>query len=212
MVIEGEALFAEAMEEPLSMSMSEAMSHMSKLYENSSPEDIGETAREISELALRIIERESQNGVGKMKEIRFYRTKEPFGCFSNFSAHIFFIDDIAWPTVEHYYQAMKFDDPEFRDEIRGIPSPMTAKQHAYTRPPREGWEEERDEVMMIGLRAKFSQHEDLRRVLLETGDAIIIEDSPIDSYWGCGSDGLGENMLGKMIMRIRDEIKESECQ
>jgi len=70
----------------------------------------------------------------------------------------------------------------------------------------EDWEEVKDGIMLDALRLKFTQHSELKELLLSTGDEEIIEDSPIDSYWGCGSDGEGKNMLGKLLMKLRSEL------
>lgn len=75
-------------------------------------------------------------------------------------------------------------------------------------PERADWVDVKDEAMYEAVYAKFTQHEDLRRKLLESGDAILIEDSPVDYYWGCGSDGTGKNMLGKTLMAIRKILAE----
>ena len=60
------------------------------------------------------------------------------------------------------------------------------------------------------LAHKFYAYSELRKLLLSTGDREIIEDSPLDSYWGCGKDGKGGNMLGKLLTRVRTEIREEE--
>ena len=140
------------------------------------------------------------------REIRFYRVREPFGGFSNFSQDMFMINGVSWPTVEHYYQAMKHDDLEFREQIRSCHSPKEAKNLAYKLPAKGGWDDERYSVMRDGLRAKFTQHDDLRELLLSTGDAVLIENSPSDYFWGCGADGSGKNMLGNMLMELRESL------
>ena len=61
--------------------------------------------------------------------------------------------------------------------------------------------------MREALRAKFSQHQDLRKILLDTGDAEIVEHTSNDSYWGDGGDGSGKNMLGRLLMEVRDELR-----
>ena len=67
--------------------------------------------------------------------------------------------------------------------------------------------------MFQGLKAKFTQHEDLREKLLSTGDAIIVEHTKKDTYWGDGGDQgtgeIGKNVLGKLLVRVREEIKKS---
>ena len=75
---------------------------------------------------------------------------------------------------------------------------------------RSDWEQVKDDVMRTALRAKFTQHQDLKELLLSTGNAEIVEASPTDSYWGNatrkdGSEGF--NKLGLLLMEIREEIK-----
>jgi len=62
--------------------------------------------------------------------------------------------------------------------------------------------------MKTALRAKFTQHEDLKKILLDTGDRELIEDSPVDYQWGCGKDGTGQNLLGKALVEIRQELRQ----
>ena len=104
--------------------------------------------------------------------IEFYRTAEPFGFLSNYAEAPIFVDEVAWPTTEHYYQAQKFADPAQRDAIRAAPTPDAAKRLARASPAslRADWDEVRDTVMLAALRAKFAQHADLRAQLLATGD------------------------------------------
>ena len=63
-------------------------------------------------------------------------------------------------------------------------------------------------VMLDALRAKFTQHDDLKAVLLGTGDAVLIEHTANDSYWADGGDGSGKNRLGLLLMRLREELRE----
>lgn len=62
--------------------------------------------------------------------------------------------------------------------------------------------------MRDAVRAKFTQHEACRRELLETGDAPLVEKTTGDRYWGCGTNGDGKNMLGRILVEIRDELRE----
>lgn len=77
---------------------------------------------------------------------------------------------------------------------------------------RDGWEDMKEAVMLRGLRAKFTQHADLARLLLSTGDALIVEQSPRDSYWGWGSDHRGKNRLGHLLMQLREELRQPQLQ
>ena len=62
-------------------------------------------------------------------------------------------------------------------------------------------------IMKECVLAKFVQHHDLRDELFTTGNEWLIEDSPVDSWWGCGSDGCGLNNLGKILVEVREELK-----
>jgi len=62
--------------------------------------------------------------------------------------------------------------------------------------------------MRRALRAKFTQHPDLRTLLLGTGDEEIVENAPGDYYWGCGKDGSGKNRLGALLMELRAELRQ----
>jgi N-glycosidase YbiA len=64
--------------------------------------------------------------------------------------------------------------------------------------------------MRQALRAKFTQHPDIQKILLETGNEELIENTTKDHYWGCGSTGTGKNMLGKLLMELRDELRALE--
>lgn len=74
-------------------------------------------------------------------------------------------------------------------------------------PLRRDWEAVKDQVMLDALCAKFTQHDDLRVILLGTGDAKLVEHTVNDSYWGDGGDGSGKNRLGQLLMRLRDELR-----
>jgi hypothetical protein len=75
------------------------------------------------------------------------------------------------------------------------------------RPLRPDWESVKDGIMRDALRAKFTQHETLRDLLLATGDAKIVEHKARDRYWADGGDGSGLNRLGQLLMEVRDELR-----
>jgi hypothetical protein len=145
-----------------------------------------------------------------MPAITFYTANEPYGCFSNFSHHGFELDGLWWPTSEHYFQAQKFAGTMHEELVRLAPSPRAAARMGRdrSRPPRADWEVVKDDVMRKAVLRKFEHRADLRALLLDTGNEEIIENSPIDSYWGCGADGQGKNMLGKILMETRDILRE----
>lgn len=142
--------------------------------------------------------------------IQFYSTTGEYGCFSNFSRHPVFLKGKRWPTSEHYFQAQKFAGEPDEEEIRQANKPMLAASMGRDRkrPLRRDWESVKERVMMDALRAKFTQHEELTATLLGTGDAVLVEHTANDDYWGDGGDGTGKNRLGVLLMRLRAELAE----
>ena len=67
-----------------------------------------------------------------------------------------------------------------------------------------------DIVMKDALKYKFIQNSNLRQMLLQTGDSTIVEHTSHDSYWGDGGDGSGKNVLGLLLMELRNELRQSE--
>ena len=106
---------------------------------------------------------------------------------------------------------MKTLDEDESEEIRNAISPGKSKRLGRRCTLREDWEEIKDEVMMTGLRAKFSRR-DMKDSLLFTGDHVLEEGNTWgDKYWGIDSiTGEGENKLGQMLMQVRKEIKDNE--
>lgn len=144
-----------------------------------------------------------------MDTIRFYRTSDDYGEFSNFSPHPIQLDGKTWPTSEHYFQAQKFHDAAYRECIRTARSPMDAANLGRDRRQklRPDWESVKVEIMRTAVRAKFSQHAELTALLLATGDAKLIEHTANDAYWGDGGDGRGRNMLGQVLMQVREALR-----
>jgi N-glycosidase YbiA len=147
--------------------------------------------------------------------IFFYKVCEPYGCFSNFSPHSINVDGSHWPTSEHYYQAQKFVGTSFQylcQKIKIAPTPEAAtvigRNSSYR--VREDWELAKKEVMYLAVLTKFLIYPDLKRLLVATDHHVIVENSPTDCYWGCGPDGMGQNQLGQILMRVRQELRESQ--
>ena len=147
-----------------------------------------------------------------MDAIRFYSASGDHGCFSNFSPHPIQLNGKTWPTSEHFFQAQKFAGTPDEEEVRHAKSPMVAARmgRSRNRPLRRDWESVKVSIMHEAVLAKFTQHADLRAVLLATGDMMIIEHTKNDGYWGDGGDGSGRNMLGQILMRVRDELRRAE--
>jgi ribA/ribD-fused uncharacterized protein len=141
--------------------------------------------------------------------ILFYGVGDEFGCLSNFAPFPIQLRKRAWPTSEHYFQAQKFAGTVQEEEIRRASSPMIAARMGRSRkhPIRKDWESAKDGIMMDALRAKFTQHDELKHILLDTGERRIVEHTPRDNYWADGGDGSGKNRLGELLMRLRSELR-----
>jgi len=139
--------------------------------------------------------------------IKFYKTNEPHGFLNNFKKSRMFVYGRWWNNVESPYQSQKTNNPDEQDAIWACASPQEARDLGQKVNMRHFWDNRKDLVMYDCCMAKFLQHPDLRVKLMATGDEELVEDSPIDYYWGCGKDGSGKNMLGKTLMKIREELK-----
>ena len=142
------------------------------------------------------------------KIIKFYSINDEYGEFSNFARFPIKLKGKRWATSEHYFQAMKFEAAKDKEQIRKSKTPMEAarKGRDRKRKLRRNWESIKDQVMFEAVFAKFSQHDDLKQLLLSTKDAKLIEHTANDSYWGDGGDGKGKNRLGQILMKVRDNL------
>lgn len=154
-----------------------------------------------------------ESRIDNAEPIYFYHSDQPWGELSNFSRHSVYIDGVIWPTTEHYYQAQKFESKSHQELIRCAPTPMLAKSKAYDeleRFTRTDWVAIRESVMLRALRAKFSQHPDLTKILLSSGKRILVELTSNDNFWGDSGDGSGQNQLGQLLMQVRKELSYHE--
>jgi len=138
--------------------------------------------------------------------IRFYTPK--YYVFNNFSAHSVVYQGKLYPTSEHAYQAAKCLDPDGQVEIQSARSPLLAKElsnEKYKEAKDPEWNSKKVSVLEEILREKLDASLITWDALKESGAEEIIEDSPTDYFWGEGADGTGQNMLGKIWMKLRDE-------
>jgi hypothetical protein len=150
-------------------------------------------------------------------EIRFYRASEkPYGGFSNLFRRPIVFEGETFATSEHAYQAGKPRKREVRDWVLSAPSPALVAMAAhglYYWDIAPGWSQTKFDRMRGVLRAKFTQHEDLRLLLLSTGDARLVESATVDNevnrLWG-EVNGEGRNMLGQLLMELRTALREEE--
>ena len=146
-------------------------------------------------------------------------------CFSQWYDCYFEINGVQYHTAEQYMMANKallFGDEEVFQEIMAADNP-----HDYKKLGRKIrgfehtlWDAHKYDIVVEGNKAKFSQNPDIKEFLLSTGDAIIAEASPYDNIWGIGLDReqalkgtveqwKGENLLGCVLMDVRDWLRDS---
>jgi ribA/ribD-fused uncharacterized protein len=142
--------------------------------------------------------------------IRFWRPENQHGIFSNFSYDPIVIDGVEYSTPEHFFQSQKAQDSREWKEIVDAPTPTLAKRLGGACHLRPDWENYKAAVMYQTVRERVRQNPKFRQALIDTGGEVIEEVSPFDYYWGIGRDGTGRNMLGEVLMDIRQEIKEGE--
>lgn len=110
-------------------------------------------------------------------------------------------------TVEHFYQAAKAENPEDSVLILSQQTAGQAKRLGQKVKMREDWEDVKNTVMLKNVRAKFTLDPKLRRLLLDTGDAFLCEGNTWgDTYWGVDEVKGGQNHLGQILMKVRDEL------
>jgi hypothetical protein len=150
-----------------------------------------------------------------MDEIRFYRASdETYGCFSNLYKRPVEFENEVFDTAEHAYQAGKARKPEVRAWVLSAPSPALVAMAAhglYWWDIRSDWSRIKFDRMRQVLRAKFTQHEDLREILLSTNELRLVESATVDNsvnrLWG-EVKGQGKNMLGQMLMELRTQLRQ----
>lgn len=148
-----------------------------------------------------------------LTEVRFYRASEkPYGAFSNLYRREIEFEGERFATSEHAYQAGKARKPEVRKWLMEAPSPALLAMAAhglYVWDINSDWSRIKFERMKRVLQAKFTQHEDLRQLLLSTGTARLVESATVDNavnrLWG-EVGGVGKNKLGELLMEVRAEL------
>lgn len=140
-----------------------------------------------------------------MNVINFYSTTGDYGYMSNFAHYPVVMNGKTYRTSEHYFQSQKFIGTNVESKIRETKSPKEAAKLGRSRdyPLRKDWQSVKVNVMKLVVLAKFQQNEDIAKLLVETGDAKLVEHTENDSYWGDGGNGKGKNMLGQILMEVR---------
>ncbi|RJP48784.1 MAG: NADAR family protein [Anaerolineaceae bacterium] len=150
--------------------------------------------------------------------IRFYRANEkPYGPFSNLFRRTFEFEGRQFPTAEHAYQFGKARKPAVQEWLMNAPSPSLLAMAAhglYSWDIVPGWSKNKVGRMKAVVLAKFTQHEDLRQLLVATGNEELVEvgssDTLLNRFWGKVEHRgqlEGMNMLGTILMETRDQLR-----
>jgi ribA/ribD-fused uncharacterized protein len=151
----------------------------------------------------------------RVGSVVFSKTKERYGGFSNMcGGYPLKVNGIEFRTSESLYQSCRYPDhPEVQRYVIDQTSPMMSKRVPHrSELTRKDWDEVRVEVMRWCLRVKLSQHlDEFGGLLWITERRPIVEESKKDDFWGSKpiEDGslVGSNVLGKLLMELRDEFK-----
>jgi ribA/ribD-fused uncharacterized protein len=175
---------------------------------------------DVEEEVIKVIEEKKKDDSG----ILFFFSKEPENKeFSSFYDTTFKLDDVEYKNAEQAFQAIRaktFGDDESFKKILKSKSAQSAKSfgNKIEKFDEEVWNAQRDNVMRSILRAKFSQNPTIRKQLLDSGNGMIANADPRENYWGIGTSAgtsiaknpakwKGKNMMGKLLMELRDELR-----
>lgn len=154
----------------------------------------------------------------RMESVVFLKTDEPFGGLSNMAGgYPIHVNGVRILTSEALYQVCRFPHlPDVQRMIIGQISPMTAKMRSkpYRKDSRPDWDQVRVRIMRWCLRMKLANNwSTFSELLLRTGDRSIVEESRKDDFWGAkatgyGSTLVGMNVLGRLLMELREQVKQ----
>ncbi len=145
------------------------------------------------------------------EDSRFLSRLDPQELLGTVSNHPIQLEDRVWPTVEHYVLAMQFEHEEKQEKIRLATTTEAARKLGKTgwfKRPRHNWQNLRSVYMTRAFYTKCRAYPEVTQALLETDGEMLVENDQYDYYWGCGRDRRGENAYGKVLMQVRDKLKE----
>lgn len=143
----------------------------------------------------------------------FFSRLDPEEPLGTHCATAFRLDERDWPTVEHYFLAMQFEDEARQEKIRLARSPGAAGKSArwmFFSRRRRDWKTLRLVFMTRAVYTRCRTHQASAQALLDTGDERLIENSQYDYFWGCGRDKRGENQYGKVLENVRQRLRDEQ--
>ncbi len=140
----------------------------------------------------------------------FLSRTDPDELLSSYSPYAFELEGLTWPTVEHYFQGMKFTNTDYREKIRKAATPNAARTLGKkgSKWLREDWKKVREVVMTRAIYIRCKTYPNIAAALLDTGDKSLMENNNYDYFWGCGRDRRGQNAYGKVLMNVRKKLLE----
>lgn len=161
-----------------------------------------------------------KTNIDNKKYTFFWQTESPF---SQWHSSLFEVDGVRFKTAEHYMmwkKAVFFGDLQVADEVlkSGHPRDTKALGRKVKNFNKEEWDKVCKDFVYEGNYAKFTQNEKLKKVLMDTGDTLLVEASPYDAIWGIGlkeadakkipsKDWPGTNWLGEVLTKLREDLK-----
>ena len=157
-----------------------------------------------------------------MNVIGFWKAKDEYGEFCNWYGAKFVYEGIEFKNTEQafmYLKAKLFNDTKIMEQILKNSNPRICKNLGRAVKPFDSnvFDNHKYQFMVEVLYAKFSQNEHLKEKLINTGDALLVEASPLDKIWGIGmsiehpdfndpTKWKGTNLLGKALMEVRAQL------
>ncbi len=153
--------------------------------------------------------------------IPFYHETDEYGCFSNWYPASFEYAGIKYSSSEQfmmYQKVVMFKQYDLGQKILATESPKEQKHLGRTHFPEFNatvWDATSYTIVKRGILAKFQQNEEIKKILLDTGNALLVEASPLDRIWGVGvgtkkalnvSNWQGKNLLGRALMQVREDL------
>ncbi len=175
--------------------------------------------------------------------VAFYHSGKDYYCFANTFLNgsqdpkvsdnndfTYKIDGLDWESTEHYFHAKKYQNLQKAHDLfvgikpGALPTELkktnsTIAQALKNEPLSFGtnwaeWDKMSPYVMLKAIRAKFSQHDALKKVLLDTYPKMLVEntaDAPYEeNLWGASRNYTGCNLLGQVLMHVRQEFHDGK--